>query len=379
MPNLLRLAAPLGAALLVGAVLWFSWPPEQQPETQPPQAANKDEARANPIVILGWIPYWDQAKAFASFKANVDLFNYISLFWYRLDSRGQLRPYSQTKEDENIIAFAHQNGVKVLAVIANLPDYAEGGDWDWQRVERVISSAEARRRHVADLAALAEGENFDGINIDYEALRRSQREDFTAFIRELADALHARGKILGVALHPKTGEFKPSEDNGSPAQDWNAIAQYADHLYLMTYSQHSLASEPGPNASPAWMDRVLEYAVNVRKIPKEKLFMGIPFYGHEWVETRPGQWEGIDDDVTFAHAAELAEQYGVPIQWDEDAMTPFSTFRRRGRQHSVWFENKKSLESKLELRKKYQIPNIAFWRLGGEDPEVWNTLRAPAE
>ena len=37
---------------------------------------------------------------------------------------------------------------------------------------------------------------YDGIDIDYEALRAGARDSFSAFIAELGTALHAKDKLL---------------------------------------------------------------------------------------------------------------------------------------------------------------------------------------
>ena len=337
-----------------------------------PQNSQKEKKATN---ILGWIPYWDQDNAFNSFKNNAELFNYISLFWYYLDSNEEIKKYTSVVKNEDIINFAHEKGVKVLAVVANLPDYTEGGGWDPKRVSKVISTTELRKQHILDIINLIEENNFDGIDIDYEALEKIDRNNFTIFIKELSQAIHAEGKLLGVAIHPKTSEDNPKEDNGSHAQNWQALYPYIDHMYFMLYSQHSLETEPGPNASTNWIDKVLDYAINKVKIPREKIFFGIPFYGHEWIETGKNQFQGLDSDVTFSQVESLSENYNKPIEWDDESKTPYFIYTKIGRKHIIWFENNESFEAKLLLRKEYDISNLGFWRLGAEDPKVWEILK----
>lgn len=326
--------------------------------------------------ILGWIPYWDQDNAFNSFKNNAEIFDYVSLFWYFLDSDGKLKLYTSAADNKNIINFTHQKGIKVLAVIANLPDYTEGGDWDSKRVRRIISSVESRRRHISEIMALIREYNFDGVDIDYEALKKTDRDNFTIFIKELSQALKTEGKSLGVAIHPKTSEDNSKEDNGSHAQDWQALYPYVDYMYFMLYSQHSLETEPGPNASVDWVDKVLDYAINKIKVPREKLFFGIPFYGHEWMKTGKNQFEGLDSDVTFSQVESLSKTYNKPIEWDDESKTPYFVYTKSGRQHIIWFENDESFKAKLSLAEKYQIYNFAFWHLGGEDPKNWEIIKS---
>ena len=57
---------------------------------------------------------------------------------------------------------------------------------------------------MAAIVALVQREHYAGIDIDYEDLRASDKNAFTAFITQLADALHAKGKVLSVDLFAKT-------------------------------------------------------------------------------------------------------------------------------------------------------------------------------
>src|SRR3990167_8296425 len=145
--------------------------------------------------VIGWIPYWDQTSATNSFKKNASKIDYVSVFWYRIDENGNLGSYKGAVEDKSIIEFAHKNGVLVLALVANLNETGDG-TWDFQRVDKVISTKQARSKHIKDLIELVEKNNFDGIDIDYESLKTSQKEDFAQFIKELSEQLHLRNKIL---------------------------------------------------------------------------------------------------------------------------------------------------------------------------------------
>lgn len=336
-------------------------------------APTENEVQIKPKVI-GWIPYWDQKTAFESFSQNVSLFDFVSVFWYRVDANGNLITYKQTIEDQTIIDLAHQNKVKVLAVVANMPDYEENGDWDARRVDRVISTPKARSKHISDLLTLIEKNNLDGIDIDYENLRASQKENFSLFIEELADKLHKKGKILGVAIHPKTSENNPTENNGSHAQDLARIAKSADHMYFMTYTQHAISSPPGPAGSIDWIEKIIGYAVNDVGVPKEKVFLGIGLFGLEWHQTNNDSFYGDNDDLTFRQTQSIIENYSAKIRWDQKAKSTHLDYLKMGERHIVWYENSQSVAERLKLAKKFNAGGVAFWRLGDEDPAVWDKV-----
>lgn len=324
--------------------------------------------------VIGWIPYWDQEEGFQSFVQHAESLDYLSVFWYGLSKEGNIITYQNAKVDKNIIDFAHQKNVKVLALLANLPDDDEDADWDSERVEKVITTPQARAKHIAAILKLVEENNFDGISLDYENLDDNQRNNFSNFVTELAQALHANGKELGVAIHPKTGEGKPSEDNGSRAQDLTKIAASADHLYFMTYLEHGEFSEPGPPGSSGWIEAILRYALDDLQIPPQKVFMGIGLMGQQWRLTG-SRSDGDDAGLKYVETEEIIKRYSIKPQWDNKSQTP--TFRYRdnnNRSYEVWYENAESVFQRLLLARELEVGGIALWRLGGEDEKIWQKI-----
>jgi len=71
---------------------------------------------------------------------------------------------------------------------------------------------------------------YNGVTIDFEGLRESSKDDFTAFLQELAPAVHALGKELYVCVSPvlTTGPYYDG-------YDYRAIGAAADKVILMAY------------------------------------------------------------------------------------------------------------------------------------------------
>lgn len=322
--------------------------------------------------VIGWIPYWDQTNASQSFKQNVSKIDYISVFWYRIDENGKLGTYKGVAQDKSIIEFAHKNNVKVLALVANLSETGDGS-WDFKRVDRVISTKEARRKHINELIELVEKNDFDGIDIDYESLRSSQKENFTEFIEELAGQLHVRNKLLGVAIHPKTSEDNPLENNGSGAQDLRRIGRYADQLYFMTYLEHGAFSEPGPIGSLSWMEQVIAYGLT--QVPRQKAYLGIGLMGAEWSKEDGGAFIASDSEMAFLDVLSIAQKYNLTPIWDDKSKTPYLQFPTNGQNNIVWFENAESIKLRVNLARKLRVGGIAFWRLGEEDERIWEFFK----
>lgn len=306
--------------------------------------------------IAAWLPPSFSGGARASFDVNKDMFDEISPFWYSTDASGSL----YGNRNDELVVLAHENNILVLPSIHNISNY-EG-------VVGILTNPQLRSRHVQNIVDEVLARNYDGIDIDYESLDVSLREPFSAFITELAAALHTHGKLLSVAVHGK------DQDYGGLGgfQDWKTIGQHADRLRIMTYDYHWRGGGPGPVAPLYWVESVAEYAVSV--VDPSKVFIGVPFYGYDWppLGTARGlPWGDIED---------LIEEQGLTVnlmQRNSQGRVDESWFRYQSDQgtREVWFMTDSALESKLDLVQSMDLAGIAIWQIGYEKPEYWNVIR----
>ncbi len=322
--------------------------------------------RKEPLKVKVSIPYWDQERAVKSFKENVEKVNIVSLFWYFLDTNGKIKKYQDAKEDRVLIDFAKANNVKVEVVITNLP---EDGSWDSVRVEKILKNDNLRKKHIDEIVELTRKLNLDGVDIDYEQLDTNLMNNFSAFIKDLGKALDTQDKYLGVALHPKSADGTIGEQNGAKAQDWEELAKGADNLYIMAFGEHWDEGESGPIASFPWVERIVGYAESFGI--QEKLFLVIPLYGYSWQAESDERATGL----TYSDIAKVIQKNQITFEWDETAQSPHFHYDSQGESYEVWFENAQSVAEKIKLAKRFAFSGISFWRLGGEDPNIWPIVR----
>jgi spore germination protein len=314
--------------------------------------------------VSGNLVFWDQSRGFDVIRANADLFSDISPFWYRIEADGHVTPYTTdggaSYEDPSILSFLHANGILVIPTVANILN----GVWDGALVSRILADPALTAVNIDSLVQLAVTHGYDGIDLDYENLSASDRLAFTDFVNQLAVALHANGKLLTVNVYAKTSE--PGTWSGPQAQDWWAIGQVVDQVRIMTYEYHWSTSGPGPIAPVDWVGDVLTFARTT--IPAQKIMQGVPLYGYDWV----GQ-SGVD--LVWEQTMALVQQYGATVQWDATSASPWFEYVAKRTRHTVWFENASSVDAKLQVNVAQDVGGVSFWRLGGQDPEVWSTLR----
>ena len=306
--------------------------------------------------IAAWLPDSFDSINRTSFEANADILDEVSPFWYSTNARGNLL-HGRDARDETLIELAHSKNVLVLPTIHNVVNGVDP-------VPAILSSADRRSQHVRNIVEEVLNNNYDGIDIDYEAIDSSLREQYSAFITELAKALHSQGKQLTIAVHAKDCDYCGL----GGFQDWPVLGQAVDRLRIMTYDYHWRGGGPGPVAPLYWVDSVAKYAKSV--VDPAKVIIGVPFYGYNWPaggDATPQTWDAINS---------LIQGYKLPVnlaESDSNGQIQENWITYKGRK--VWFATSRSLAAKLELVQRVDLAGIAIWRLGGEDPQNWDVIR----
>ena len=186
------------------------------------------------------------------------------------------------------------------------------GDFDSKALQALVSDPQKRTNHIKQIMDEVRKWDYTGVEVDYEQMaldanEGSQYKDyFTEFVRELSDSIHAIGKELAIAVHPK---FKDEATWGGPAaQDYAALYPLVDHFRIMTYDFSWSISTPGAIAPYRFVKDVLSYTTLTGTYPNhreeynithdgqeysclglggDKVYMGVAFYGYDWYQWDP--------------------------------------------------------------------------------------------
>src|SRR5690625_2616735 len=139
----------------------------------------------------------------------------------------------------------------------------------------------------------------------------------------------------------------------------------------MTYEWGYSAGPPLPVSPINEVRRVVEYALT--EIPANKILLGQNLYGYDWkLPFVAGQ--SFARAFSPQQAITLAREHNVAIKYDQVAQAPFFTYRAKGNDHEVWFEDARSIQAKFNLIKQYNLLGIAYWKLGLAFPQNWFLL-----
>ena len=80
--------------------------------------------------------------------------------------------------------------------------------------------------------------------------------------------------------------------------------------------------------------------------------------------------------ISNVRAVQIAAEYGVQIEYSSTAQAPHFRYQDGSAEHEVWFEDAKSIRTKLELVAEYGLRGAGYWNLMRPFPENWSVLNA---
>ncbi len=278
----------------------------------------------------------------------------LPIFSYGFTTEGELLP-PPYGDDTWMIEKAQNFGTKP---ILTLTPFGADGAFNNRLINSVVNNTVYLDNLIQNLLDTMAEKGYEGVDIDFEYILASDRDAFTAFVRQVAETMRANGYHTSVALAPKTS----SDQVGLlyEGKDYRALGEAADHVLLMTYEWGYTYGPPMAVAPLNQVRRVVEYALT--QIPAEKIDLGIPNYGYDW----PLPFErGVTKAATInnVQAVRIAVEHGAEIQFDMVAESPFFTYVEDGAKHEVWFEDVRSLQGKFRLINEYGLRGCGYWQI----------------
>lgn len=313
----------------------------------------------------------DTPESFESFNKNAAQISVVCPQTFLVSKEGVLTG----SVDRRVLEVAKANKIKVMPLIVN-------SGFNQQLLHDIVSNPVARKRSIEMMLEYAKRYGLDGWQFDLEGLHISDRDNFTLYYRETAEAFRPAGLQLSAALvHQFENVGGPSAYTRFLYENWRAgyafkeLAEIGDFLSIMTYDQHTRRTPPGPVAGIQWMEKVIEYLI-AEGVPPGKISMGIPSYSVHWyadyTEERGGFTNGRQ--VGYNWVQHLLGQHGAQAAWNEQAGCNYAFWDNGGVFEYLFIEDGQSLKLKLDLLKKYKLRGISVWVLGREAPDFWKVL-----
>src|SRR5687767_9591634 len=132
----------------------------------------------------------------------------------------------------------------------------------------------------------------------------------------------------------------------------------------MLYDQHWPGSDAGPISAPDWVSRNLSRVVS--EVGASRVIAGLPLYGYHWATGKPGV------GVSYATGMRHAQRDAIVMSRDSASRTWRGAASNGG--SAIWLTDAVLLQELMQGAESSGVTRFAFWRLGQEDPAVWQWL-----
>ncbi len=313
--------------------------------------------------------------------------DYVALPDAGKQALAELNPVGYYLGDQNSIqgqlaTLPDATGQEAYRVLPSLRNWTEDGMVRNDLVDNMLIIAESRDAHIQAIVDLVTNEMYAGIDLDYRGIDPDLQSEFTAFVHQLAEELHAAGK--GLSLHVET-PIQIAEDRwDTGAFDWQALGQVVDELKFPTIQ------DPASYAADGQMDSLLRWAVG--QVERYKLQ---PMFSARSVENAGGvllesTYRDALAKLSTVSVREGDQELLVPgdqvivgldtLGVELDPATGQYRFSYRdeasGEQRTIWLEDASSLSNKLALVERFNLGGIVMRALWdeGNDPRLWDLV-----
>lgn len=261
-------------------------------------------------------------------------------------------------EGVDYINWAHQNGYKVWGMIQS--------DGVIETTSKILNDYKLREKLINNIVKLAVSYSLDGVNIDFEYMKETDKDMFSRFIIELSPRLKEYGKVLTVDV---------TAPDGSP--EWSLcynrykIAQVADYIIFMAYDQNGISSpKEGTTAGADWVEVNVKKFLGQEGVSKDKLILAMPFYTRLWKETSTG----VTSSTVLMKSIDSTLPEGVEKVWDNDLKQYYVEYTQNGTTYKMWLEEENSIKAKFDIMNKYELAGAAYWQKDFESSNIWNIV-----
>src|SRR5215475_1250129 len=349
----LQIQNPAGQRSAPNSLLWQKFETTRQAATSPtatPARAHR-KVPENEVRLAFYVngdPY-----SYASLEQHAAQITHVCPEWMTvIDGMGNL----QIDSDSRVSKLAATKGIALMPLLTNLV----GDTWQPEAVEN-LAHGPAKRQDgfIQDVLAVLRNAKAAGVVVDWQQIDPVYKKDLTAFIDKFADALHDDNKELWLCVQP-----------GQELDyiDIDALSDNIDRFVAMLFDETSEMDPPGPLASRSWFEGWLH--VLLEGSDAKQWIIAIGSYGYDWpIGGKKGELISFSEAMSRANDAEIES-----VQVQAPGYSPYFYFHDEDTEHGVWFLDAITFLNQLREVRDEKAGGFALYRLGSEDPAIWDAL-----
>ncbi len=296
--------------------------------------------------------------------------NYIILAQsYRINKNGEVAG----EVDAAIRNFSKSKNIKLMAMVTN-------SLFDPVKAHHFLKNTSAQDKALQYILNECNKYQLYGVQFDFEMIPLADKTLLTNFYEKAARFFHKNHFVVSFAVAPTISDKdfesiyqKKLYDVWQGAYDLKRLSAASDFITVMTYDQHAEGTSPGPIASILWVDAVLKHVLKF--IPPSKVSLGVPTYSGLWyLGYSSKRFHMRYDSLAYQDVAEQIAKYRPTLRWDAANKVHFFDYASHWSNRFVYVEDSQSFSAKVDLARKYNLKGISVFRLGIEDPKIWDSM-----
>ncbi len=330
-----------------------------------------------PVRIVGYYAAWNQTPK----DINADQLTHINYAFANIGSDLKIELGFPDVDEKNIYQL---NELK--KVNPKLKTLISVGGWIWSgKFSDAALTEESRTAFADSVIDFIVKYQFDGVDIDWEypvggglpanTARPEDKQNFTLLMQKLREKLDERGKIDG--KHYLLTFAGATLTRYLNSIELDKLVRYVDYVNVMTYDIHGARDQFTDFNAPLFINSDIspQYKWSVDSgitnwietgFPKEKIVMGIPFYGYKYEDVpdiNHGLYQTFSQGNSIGYDEIVRYYLGNPdfIRFfHEESKVPWlfngSTF--------ISYDDEESIGWKAKYIKDKGLGGAMIWELG---------------
>jgi len=320
--------------------------PTPAPPAKPRKKAPPNEVRL--AYYTNGDPY-----SYTSLEEHAGLITHLCPEWITvLNGSGDI----QIDADSRLPKFCANKGIVLMPLLTNLV----GDTWQPEAIENLAHGpTERQERFFAKVVTVLRDAKAKGVVIDWEQIDPVYKKDITTFIDKFCDALHNDDKELWLTV-------QPGQD--IDYIDFDELSDNVDRFVASLFDETSDVDPPGPLGSRSWFEGWLH--VLLEGSDSKQWIIALGGYGYDW--TVGGKKAEL---ISFAEAMSRAKNAEIDsAEVTGPGYNPYFYFEDGDKEHAVWFLDVITFLNQLREVRDQKAGGFALYRLGTEDPAIWDAL-----
>ena len=323
----------------------------------------EEEKQIQGKVNLVWDYYSQVATAPDRTDTKMDGVNVVSPSFFSIDKNGKLVE-NVGERGQAYLEWARNNNCKIWPMVQNAGDSTM-----MDTTSKIMNSYEKRKALIESIVNVCIKYKLDGINIDFENMRKDDKDLYSRFIIELEPRMKELGLVLSVDVTAPDGS-----DTWSLCFDRHVIGDVADYIIFMAYDEYGESStKSGTTAGYDWVELGIKKFLETEEVEPEKLILAVPLYTRLWTEDSAGKV--IKKSVVSMKDIDSTIPSDVERKWDDKLKQYYVEYNDGNNLKKMWIEDVKSLKEKVSLITNYKLGGVASWEKGMETDEVWKLFQ----